>query len=240
MFRLMLIDGGSGDGGGRWPIKRIVAGVVALVVVLLLASQVILPRVAEGRIRSKLAESGIAARVKVSTFPAAKLLVGRVDSAAVRIDSAQATRQKVAGLVAATRDIDTLNVVAPSMQVAGIELTDVTLRKRGSRVTTSATTGRADLLALLPPGSRLARVRATSGGIELDGSITVLGASVSGPGQLRPVDGSLVFTTPALPVIGPTTLTVFTDPRVKIDRISVRTLPRGLGFSAGGHLTGAG
>lgn len=237
----MLIDSGSGDGGGgRWPIKRIVAGVVALVIALLLASQLILPRVAERRIRSKLSESGVAARVKVSTFPAAKLLLGRVDSAVVTVDSAQITREKVAGLVAATRDIDALNVVAPSMQVAGIALTDVTLRKRGSVITTSATTGRADLLALLPPGSRLARVRPRDGGIELDGSITVLGASVSGPGQLRPSDGALVFTTPALPVIGPTTLTVFTDPRVKIDRISVRTVPPGLRFSAGGRVTGAG
>lgn len=235
----MLIDGGSGD-GRHWPIKRIVAGVTALVIVLLVASQLALPRVAESRIRSKLAQAGVSAKVKVSAFPAAKLLLGRADSATVGVGSAQTTREKVASLIAATRDIDTLKVTAPSMQVSGFRLTDVALRKRGTQIAARATTGPTDILALLPLGSKLRRVSATRDGIELDGSISVLGASISGPGQLRPAGGALVFTTPALPLVGPTKLTVFSDPRVAVDRISVRPVRRGLSFSAAARLTRGG
>ena len=219
------------------PVWWIAAGLGALLVILLALTQVLLPRVAERRIRSAMADAGVPAHVKVRAFPAVKLLFGRIDSAAVRAGRGQASPSDVAGLLAETDDIDRLDVSAPYLEVSGVGLHQAMLRKRGDRLTASVTTTRPDIVSLLPPGSQLGALRSRPGGIEIDGSLTALGTRLSGPALLRPRAGSLVLETPDLPLVGSQTLTAFSDPRVKFDRVSERSSGQDVRFLAAGHLT---
>src|SRR5712691_6060947 len=64
--------------------RRIVVVIVALVLVLLVASQLVLPRLAEHSAAGQLTRGGGSADVSVSAFPALRLLFGHGDS--LRVD----------------------------------------------------------------------------------------------------------------------------------------------------------
>src|SRR5436309_934004 len=65
-------------------------GVVVLVLALLVVTQLALPGIAENRIRDRLAHDGRVESVRVSAFPAIKLLWGKADRVTVRMQSVRA------------------------------------------------------------------------------------------------------------------------------------------------------
>jgi hypothetical protein len=66
--------------------RRLVIGAVAAAVALLALSQLVLPALAEQRVRSKLDDMGTVSQVSISAFPAVKMLWGHPDHATIRME----------------------------------------------------------------------------------------------------------------------------------------------------------
>src|SRR2546423_15524275 len=107
--------------------SRIIAAGVALAALVLLAvvAQVVLPGLAENRIRDRLAHDGRVESVRVSAFPAVKLLWGKADRVTVRMASVRAAVGRVGNLIGRTADARRLGASTPELDV-------VTLRLRGA------------------------------------------------------------------------------------------------------------
>lgn len=59
--------------------KRAVVAAIVVVLALLVIAQLVLPGVAERRVREELEQLGTASDVQVSSFPAVKLLFGEIE-----------------------------------------------------------------------------------------------------------------------------------------------------------------
>jgi hypothetical protein len=115
----------------RWPFA--LGGLVALVLVALGAAQLVLPRVAEARIRDRLDAVGSVRSVHVSAFPAIKLLFGRADSVRVTMD--QASVGRITGgseLFSRIGDVGTVDARVDRLTVGPLLLQNAHVEKRGS------------------------------------------------------------------------------------------------------------
>jgi len=196
-----------------------VIAAAALVVALLLVAQLLLPGIAEQRVRDKLAAIGAPADVEISSFPAVKLLLGQVDSLSARLEDSEADAADVADLVAGAEDIDRLEVSTERIELSGLELHDVLLTKDGERLRADASLAQQDVSALLPAGSELRGIRSEEGELLLDGSFSLLGFEVSGAVRASPSNGEIVLVPEGIPLAGLAQLTVFSDERVKVEAL---------------------
>ena len=135
------------------------AGFVLLVLVV---AQLLLPGIAAQELRNDLAQSGTVLEVKVSAFPAIKLLWHRADSVVVRMGRYRAAVERPRRHARrrgrrATRSTHRRR----SSTLGPLTLRDATLRKRGGELTGSATVtaGGPALGGVLPRQRRADRVR---------------------------------------------------------------------------------
>lgn len=212
-----------------------IAAAVVLVI-LLVVGQLVLPGIAERRVRDELEAVGTVSNVEVSSLPAVKLLFGEIDSLAARVGASESSDQELADLIARAEDIDRLRVSAESIRVSGLELTDARLAKDGERLTAEASLSERDLITLLPPGTEIRSIVSRGGELLLEGTFTVVGVELSGPARVAPQDGAIVLTPEAAPLAGLAQVTVFSDDRVKIARIGARDAGGRLLLEAGGRL----
>src|SRR5256885_14921748 len=86
--------------------RRLIAAAIVLAVLVLLSvvAQLVLPGIAENRIRDRLAHDGRVESVHVSAFPAVKLLWGRADRVTVRMANVRAAVGRLGGLIRRTAD----------------------------------------------------------------------------------------------------------------------------------------
>src|SRR6202022_671161 len=89
--------------------RRIAAVVAVVVVALAVASQLLLPGIAEQRLRDRLKGAATGVHVHVSAFPAGELLFGHSDSVTVGIDRYQSQPARLAALLGAARKTDRLD-----------------------------------------------------------------------------------------------------------------------------------
>src|SRR2546423_15646288 len=134
--------------------SRIIAAGVALAALVLLAvvAQVVLPGLAENRIRDRLAHDGHVESVKVSAFPAVKLLWGKADRVTVRMANVRAAVGRLGDLIGRTADAGRVDASTRELDVLTLRLRDANLRKRGNRILGEATLTAAELRAALPAG----------------------------------------------------------------------------------------
>jgi hypothetical protein len=204
--------------------------IVGAVVALLVLAQLVLPGIAERRLRDRLAHSGVVERVHVAAFPAIELLWHRADSVQVRLRSYRAVgTSNLASLLAQTGDAGSVDASADTLDTGLLTLHDATLRKRGAELTGSARVTEADLRAALPIISNVSPVASGSGGLTLRGTATVLGISATVDATVQVQDGRLVVV-PDVPFGGLATVQVFADPRVQLQ--SVSGAPTADGFTA--------
>lgn len=206
--------------------------VLAVIVLLLLVSQLVLPGIAAQRLRDRLSKSGQVLDVQVSAFPAIELLWHQADRVVVRLKSYRSNPGPLSNLLDQTADTGSLDASASLLDTGLVTLHDATLRKRGNGLTGSATVTAADLRSAL--GGAIQDVQpVASGGGQLTLQGTVLG--VTADATLRAQNGQLVVQ-PDVPILNLVTLTVFSDPHIEVQGVGAADAPGGFSLSASARL----
>ena len=212
---------------------RAALALIGLAVAALVGGQLALPRVAERRITSDLAESGKVRRVEVEAVPALKLLFNRADRVEVEMDEVRAgTTGRLVELLRRTRATKELDARADLVTLGPLRLHAAMLTKNGDRLRGEATVSEAELAAALPSQLRLRPVEDPSGELVLEGSI----GPISARARLTARDGALVVAPEGL-FGGLGSLTLFKDSHVDVSEVGSRTGPDGFTLTAAGRLT---
>src|SRR5437588_7968546 len=128
--------------------RRIAAfATVGVVLVLLVLPQLVLPGIAAQRLHDRLARSGQAVHVEVDAFPAVELLWHHADKVVVSMRRYRSSTGSLGSLLSETGDVGTLDASVAELDTGLLTLRGATLRKRGDRLTGSATVTEADLRA---------------------------------------------------------------------------------------------
>jgi hypothetical protein len=200
--------------------------VAGLVVVVLVVAQLVLPGVAAQRLRDQLSRSGHVLEVHVSAFPAITLLWHHADSVVVRMASYRASPAKLPSTLDQAGSVGSLRASAQTFQDGLLTLHDASLVKDGNRLTGSATVNESDLRAAAPFLQSVTPVASSGGRLTLRGTATFLGLSATVDATVSAQDGKLVVA-PDVPFGGLATITVFSDPRIRVQGVSASPAPGG-------------
>ncbi len=215
--------------------RRLIAlslgGLLALIVVLLVVAQFVLPGIAEQRLRDQLSKNGQVLEVKVSAFPAIELLWHQADKVVVRLGRYRTSQGHLASMIAQTANVGTVDASAQQVSTGLVNLHNATLAKRGNELTGSATITEADLRSAVPFVQNVRPVASGNGQLTLQG--TAFG--VTADATLRAIDGRLVIS-PDVPILNFVTVTVFSNPHLAVQSVSARNAPGGFAFSGRGQL----
>jgi hypothetical protein len=203
-----------------------VLGVAALVVALLVVAQLVLPGMAAQRLRDRLSRSGRVLEVQVHAFPAIQLLWHHADSVVVRMATYRATRTGLPGTLAQAGDAGTLHASARLFQDGLLTIHGASLIKHGNQLAGSATVTQGDLRTALPILTSVTPVAAGAGRLVLRGTATLLGLAATVDATVSAVNGKLVVT-PEVPFGGLATVTVFSDPRIRVTSVGATPAPGG-------------
>jgi hypothetical protein len=204
-----------GGDGRKVRLGLFLAGAVVLALAL---AQVLLPRIAASRVSSRVGRYGRVQSVSVSAWPAVELLWGSVDSVRVRVRSLALSPAQAARLLWEARGAARLDVLAETVRVGSLRLSDARLHKRGSGLSAEARASEADVRAALPPGFTV-RLRASERGqvlVRASGGLFGVGAAVDAVALGR--EGKLVAHPVGLPLEG-LQLTLFSDPHVYVEGV---------------------
>jgi hypothetical protein len=210
--------------------SRIALAVLALVLLLALLAQVLLPGVAATRVRARVERYGPVHSVHVSAFPAVELLWGHADSVSVSAGTLTATPTQIASLLWEARAIDTLTVLAQGgvLRTAqlpnGLEVSGVRMHKRGSSVLASATMTQAQLQRAMPSGFSVQPTASGQGEIEARASGGLFGLQASLTVLVRASEGNLIAEPRGLPFGGIATVTLFSAPHLKVEAVGMRVV----------------
>lgn len=136
----------------------------------------------------------------------------------------QGSPHELADQLASTSHTDRLDATASEFDIGPVRLTGASLEKRGASLVTRAALSEADLRAALPGFLKIGRIRSGSGGLVLHGSVSAFGRRLSADFTLAARGGRLLLS-PNIPLGGIVTLTLFADPRVKVEDVAARALP---------------
>jgi hypothetical protein len=203
--------------------RAIALAVLALTAVLVLGvAQLMLPGVAEQRLRSDLARFGTVRRMHIESVPAIKLLWHRADRVAVAIDSyrsGSSGHSSLADFLSRTRDTGQLDVSVGTLQAQLVTLHEVRLHKEGDVLVGQARLTQRDLSAALPTFLDLRPVSASQNGIVAQVSASILGRRVGVRIAVLADSGRVVVRPEGLPFGSLATITVFGDPRVYVESL---------------------
>jgi hypothetical protein len=198
----------------------------AIVVVLLVASQLLLPGLAARAVRQRVGRYGPVLSAHVSAFPAFELLWGHAQSASVRTGALRMTQAQSRDLLWGARGIDSLDLFSASLLVEPLRLEAVRVRKRAHAVQVLATLTLADLRAAMPAGVQLqALAGGGEGGLEVTVGGELFGVSASVVAVVQAVEGKLVAAPRGLSLGGLTQITLFSDPHLYVDGATFTALP---------------
>jgi len=219
----------------RRRVVLVAAAAAAIVLLLLVLAQALLPGVAATRVRERVERYGAVRRVHVSAFPAVKLLWGHADTVSVDAAALTLTPAQVASLLWEARTVGTLTVSAQRATVrvaqlpGGLEVGDVRMSKRGSAVLVNATLTQTQLQHALPSGFEIQPTAAGGGEIEARAAGGLFGVRASLNVLVRPSEGALIAEPRGLPFGGIASVTLFSDPHLKVESVGLsvlRTAPR--------------
>lgn len=211
--------------------RLLALGIAVFVLSLLALAQVVLPGIAAGDLRGDLKASGQVRRVEVSAFPALKVLFGRADRVEVEMGEVRAGQGELADLLARTADTDELEAVAHTLRVGPFVAHDARLDKTGERLRGRVSVTVAELTAALPVEVGLQPVESEDGSLVLEATAGVLGQQVSVRARLAAREGDVVIAPEGL-LGGLATLTVFSDKRVRVSRVSAEPATGGFTVTA--------
>lgn len=206
------------------------AGVVVVVLVL---AQLLLPGIATSTLRDRLSRHGQVLSLKISAFPAIQLLWHHADSVTVRMRDYRSSAGGLADSLGQTSGVDSLHASIGTLTSGALTLHDVTLTKQGDRMTGGASLSDADLRSALPILQSVRPVGSVAGGVVLRGTASVVGVSASVDATVQARDGAIVVA-PRVPFGGFASITVFSDPQVRVQAVNAATIRGGLSLSARG------
>lgn len=216
---------------------RVGLAAIAGLVTLLVLSQLVLPRLAARSLRHRLERNGAVEEVKVSAFPAVKLLWGQADRISLRVGDGRAGPGRFAELVLEMADAERVDARVTTLRILALRFRDVTLRKRGRNLSASADVTNADLRAALPPGFEVRPVASRNGVLVFEGRAKLLGRELRAQATVSVREGGIVLA-PELPLGGLLTLTIFQEPRIEVSSVSTRPRPDGFSITARARLRG--
>lgn len=217
--------------------RRIVALATAgVVLVLLVIAQLVLPRVAEQRIRDRLASSGRVISVHVSAFPAIELLWHDADKVEVKMASYRSNSTHLGSLLGQSSGFGTLDASAQVLTTGLLTVRNAQLHKHGDTLVGTATVNENDLRASIPILQSVTPVASGDGTLILRGTGTFFGVTATVDAAVEAQRGKLVVS-PNVPLLGQVfTLTLFSDPRVSIQRVAASPAPGGFTLTAIGRV----
>ena len=204
------------------------------VLVVLGLAQVFLPKIAASKISSRIGKYGTVERVHVSAWPAIELLWGDADTVEVHASRLRVTPSQTAKLLAEAHGIADLDLSSLSAREGSLALSDVSLHKHARTLSAHAFVTQADVKAALPEGFDVELLRSSEGQVEVraSGGLFGIGASVNAVAEAA--DGKLVVHPRGL-LVEALKLTLFSDPRVYIERVEAHAAS-GAGGVAGYQL----
>ena len=211
-----------------------VLAAVGFVLLVLVVAQLVLPGIAARRVRDQFSKSGTVLDVKVSAFPAVKLLWHRADSVVVRMATYRAPVSELSNTLTETGDAGSVDASVQVLSVGPLALRDATMRKRGSSLTAAATVTQSDLRSAVFFLQGVVPVTSADGSLTLRGTASFLGLTASVSATVAARDGALVVA-PDVPFGGIATLTLFNDPHVYVESVSASGVPGG--FRVSGRAT---
>lgn len=201
-------------------------GAVALVLGLLVVSQLVLPGIAAQRLHDRLSRSGRVLAVHVSAFPAIKLLWHHADTVTVRMATYRAAPANLPSTLEQVADVGSLRASAQVFQDGRLVLRDARLVKQDDRLTASADVTSQALRTVLPILTSVTPVASGDGRLVLRGTATLFGISATVDATVSASDGKLMVT-PDVPFGGLATVTLFSDPRIRVTGVSATPAPGG-------------
>jgi hypothetical protein len=185
---------------------------------LLVLAQIFLPRIAVSRIRSRVGRYGTVESVSVTAWPALKLLWGSVDSVRVKAGSLALSPAQAGKLLWEARGTGSMDVSAESVKVGPLQVSDASLRKRGSVLSAQAVASEADVKAALPAGFGVRLLRSEGGEVEVQATGGLFGVNTSVNAVAGASDGRLVAHPLGFLIEG-LQLTLFSDPHVYVEGV---------------------
>lgn len=210
-----------------------------MVVFLLLALailQLVLPGIAEQRVRDRLRRDGTVESVRVSAFPAVKLLWGSADSVKVRISQLTVNRVETGDLLGRSHDLGDVDVSIGRLNDGLLRLSDVSLSKRGNGLTARGALASSDLHAVLPQGFDVQPVASSGGQLMLRAQASLFGLGVAVNALLMARDGALIVEPVGVPLAALATITVFSDRHVAVQGVGAEPSAAGYTVTAQGRL----
>lgn len=201
-------------------------GIVAVVVAVVVVGQLVLPGIAAQRLRDRLARSGRVLAVHVSAFPAIKLLWHHADTVIVRMATYRAAPANLPGTLHQVADVGSLRASAQVFQDGRLVVHDARLVKQGDRLIASAAVRESALRGVLPILTSVTPVASGGGRLVLRGTATLLGLSATVDATVSAADGKLVVA-PNVPFGGLASVTLFSDPRIRVTGVSASPAPGG-------------
>ncbi len=216
--------------------RRLAAlGAVLVVLVLLVVAQLVLPGVAEQRIRDRLDGSGQVLAVHVSAFPAIELLWHHADSIDVRLGRYRSTPGRLSSLLDQAGGVGTVTASATEVQTGLLTLQDAVLHKHGDQLTGTARVTEADVRTALPVLQSVTPVTSGDGKLTVRGTASLFGVSAAVDATVGAQDGKLVVV-PDVPFGGLATITVFSDPQIAVQSVGARSIAGGFIVQASARL----
>jgi hypothetical protein len=211
----------------------IVLCVLALLVLLVVLAQVFLPSLAAQRVRDRVARYGTVRSVSVSAFPAIELLWGKADSVSIAAGTLSVPSGRLASLLWESHTVTDLITSAEAATITaipsfrqGLRLSDMRTEKRGSTINSSATLTQQQLDEALPSGFRIEPLASGGGEVEARASGGLFGLQASITALVKPLEGRLVAEPQGLPFASLATVTLFSDPHLKVESVGIRVLRR--------------
>jgi hypothetical protein len=217
-------------------VRRIaVLAFIGVVLLVLVVGQLVLPPIAEQRLRDRLSHNGTVLSVKVSAFPAITLLWHHADKVVIRMASYESASGKLGAQLDEAGGVGTLDASTQVFRSGLLTLRNASLHKRGDHLTGTATVTEQDLRGAVPFLNNVSPVPSESGALTLRGSATLLGVTATADATVAAQDGKLVVV-PNVPFGGLATVTLFDDPHLAVEHVSASRTAGGFTVSATARL----
>jgi hypothetical protein len=217
-------------------VRRLIAlGVAGVVLLVLVVAQLVLPGIAASRLRDQLSESGTVLSVKVSAFPAIKLLWRHADNVVIHMGRYQAGASEIGGKLSDTANVGKLDASVQVLESGALTVHDARLRKQGDELIGTAVVRQADLRSAVPFLDNVQPVASADGRLVLRGTASLLGLTTSVDVIVAAQNGNLVVA-PNVPFGGLATITLFRDSHVRVQSVAATPVPGGFSIAAKAEL----
>jgi hypothetical protein len=205
-------------------------------VLVAVGGQLVAPQIATQLLRQRLGRDGKVISAQLSAFPWVQLLWQHADRLSAKLADYEVAPGQIEQLLHEAGGIDTLDISVGVVRSGALTLHDVTLNKNGDELVGVARLRLEDLRTALPIVQSLTPVHDSKGQLVLRGSVGMLGVSVPVEVSVAARDGKLVVA-PTGPLGLLATLTLYDDPRLRVQSVTASTVPGGLRFEARGRVT---